>query len=180
MTTVIGSFRSHALVCSVTAISWCAVLSSDSHARLGETAQACVERYGQPIEVHRDRPAMTFKVNGVTNILGKALTVTCCFPTAEPTSICEEIVYKNLPDIDAIERMVEVNSQGSKWQPVKKSFEGQWQVLNWSREDGAAAEHNEFLGLRITSKERNAANKERGDKARKQEQDQKNGRLRGL
>ena len=135
-----------------------------AYGRLGETAQACVERYGKPIAVTRGdkpvngvlggvffpRPSMDFKT--------ESLIVRCFYSTAEPTAVCEEIVYTAAVAVnwDVFEHAMEVNSQGSQW-GESETVEGTnlGTVTRWKRNDGASAEYSRIGGLWIRSRELN-------------------------
>jgi hypothetical protein len=119
----------------------CLILSlaffSFAHARLGETLQECEMRYGALLEKTGDpkNPQFIFKKDGTTigiNFLnGKAAQISYMSP--------------KFSDLE-IQKLLEVNSQGSKWQPDSKRTQSPSTVYskeeNFIREDqGAYAEH---------------------------------------
>jgi len=133
-----------------------AALSSASQARLGETAQACVDRYGQPIEVVRDVPgipcSMVFLIPG-PQFSNKR--VRCFFDAAEPTAVCKSIVYNNFgQELEVMESILQLNSEGSTWLQPKRTPNVSLGITNydWQREDGATAK-NHGDGLWIWGKE---------------------------
>jgi|APCry1669189034_1035192.scaffolds.fasta_scaffold117808_2 hypothetical protein len=137
-----------------------AMLSSVTHARLGETAQACVDRYGQPVNVNRgDVCSMVFRIPGPQS--GNKL-VTCFFDAPEPTSVCQAVTYNNFGhDLEVMEQMLELNSQGSKWLKPKITPNASLGINNydWDREDGATAQ-NHGGGMYIWGKEISQRNRD--------------------
>jgi hypothetical protein len=133
-------------------------------ARLGESAQSCVDRYGEPISVNRlneSGPYMDFRANG--------LIVRCFYQSAEPTSPCEAILYRAEPGggvvgWDVFERLLQLNAQGSEWgMPTSRTSATGLELTEWRRQDGADAE---FYGaLMIRSKELNQRRQQEQNKA---------------
>ena len=142
-------------------------------ARLGETAQGCVDRYGQPIAVNRANPAgpyMDFRFNG--------LIIRCFYVTSEPDSVCEQILYRT--DIaagavtwDVFQRVLELNSQGSTWGEPTSRESSLGTVTEWQRQDGADADYVRGSGLKIRSRELN-------ERLRREQKNEVNARTNGL
>ena len=142
-------------------------------ARLGESAQECVDRYGQPIAVNRANPAgpyMDFRSNG--------LIIRCFYVTAEPDSACEQILYRT--DIaagavtwDVFQRVLELNSQGSTWGEPMSRESSLGTVTDWQRQDGADADYVRGSGLKIRSRELN-------ERLRREQKNEVNARTNGL
>jgi len=142
-------------------------LPEASHARLGETAQACVERYGQPFKVERHNlllgvegePYMDFNMSGIHGV-----NVRCFFPVAEPIAICDLIHYSNIGPVgsdEIIARLLMVESQGFVWGPAAEHMsplgdaDNEFAYKEWQRSDGATAVYTRSLDLlQITSKQR--------------------------
>jgi hypothetical protein len=81
--------------------------------------------------------------------------VRCFFDTPEPTAICKSVVYNNFGhDLEVMESMLELNSQGSKWLKPKVTTNTSLGIKNydWQREDGATAQ-NHGAGMWIWGKE---------------------------
>ena len=134
--------RGDFLVFLATIACW-VLLSSISQARLGETAQACVDRYGEPVNVNRgDVCSMVFRVPGPE---ASNKIVVCYFDVPEPTAICQAVTYNNFGhDLEVMEQMLELNSEGSKWREPTITPNVSLRIKNydWQREDGATAQNH--------------------------------------
>lgn len=169
-------FRSCYFLPTLASMAIWATLTSNSHARLGETAQECVDRYGKPVEVVRDTPGLPCSM--VFLIPGQGFDnkrVRCFFDTPKPTAICNAVVYNNFGhDLEVMENMLELNSEGSKWLNPELMPNASLGIMNynWQREDGATAQ-NHGAGMWIWGKE---ATQRQRDNTRKELQD----RVKGL
>jgi len=111
-------------------------------ARLGETAEQCVARYGQPVAVDRPNANMTFHSNG--------MIIVCCFTASEPTAKCDQINYTGLESFDVIDGLLDKNKQGSEFlKPTFRESETWGTVMEWRRKDGGNAEYFKGGGLFI-------------------------------
>jgi len=156
---------------TLTVIATVVAVPATCYARLGETAQTCVQRYGNALKVtnESDGVHMKFDKNGVS--------ILCVFDSDRPTSKCEYIAYENFGRFDVIESILELNSQGSKWgNSIIIEHPGFPSDYEWMREDGGSARWMKIFdrsALSIRSKEYN-------EKKKRREQDQKKEQIKGL
>lgn len=133
-----------------------------AQARLGETPQECVTRYGQPISIDKETAMLGFRKEGI--LIAATFRDNACVLISYMKDVTEQNPNGGGRFSDAeIEVLLESNANGGgKWREPLLSFHDVW--IN----DTSQAQHDKISGMfsvmTLAEKERQAAEKAAQDK----------------